>query len=340
MSDFTTGLLLVMLAGVLAGGCSAPIKLMKRFSYEHWALVSSLTGMLALPWGVLLCSAETGKVIAGIPLAVLLKANFFSFAWGIANVLAGLCLIRIGFSLTIGLLIGVGLPIGVLVPMFFRGSGKFADAPSLFSSTGWFVLLGLLVMLAALALIARAGFGKEKARPSAAPGKNGFMIGFAMAVAAGILQVGLSFAFVYSQGPIGEALYANGAGELGTMAGLWALTLPGGALVNLAYPLWRLGRNRSWGQFVKAPAEILLGIAMGIMFMAFVISLGLGMRLMGALGASIGFGIYQALQVAGSQAVGWLDGEWRGVPSRPRRQMAGAMLLLLIAVGCFSAGKC
>jgi len=339
MSDFFGGLLLVMLAGTLASSCSAPIKLMRRFGYEHWALVSSLSGMVLLPWLILGCSAEVGKVVAAIPAAVLLKANLFSFAWGIANVLAMLCLVRIGFCLSIGILIGIGLPVGVLVPVFLRGSGAFAQAPSLFSSSGWFILAGVLVMLGAVVLITLAGFGRDRARATAGPGGAGFAVGLAMAATAGILQVGLSFAFVYSQGPINAALTAHGVGALGSAAGIWALTLPGGALVNLVYPLWRLGCNRSWAVFFAAPEEIVFSVAMGVMFMAFVILLGIGMRTMGALGASVGFGVYQAMQVAGSQAIGWLGGEWRDVPAAPKRLMVLALLLLLLAVGCFSIGK-
>jgi len=340
MSDFVWGLLFVILAGILAGGSSAPIKWMRFFRYEHWALISVLIGMLILPWSILLCSADIKTVMANIPVAALVKANLFSLAWGVANVLAGLCLLRIGFSLSVGILTGVGLPIGVLIPMICRGSGMFADAPTLFSRAGLFIVPGVIIMLGALVLITRAGFGKETGaeREERRP-NGGFKTGLVMATTAGVLQVGLSFAFIYSQGPINEALRAAHAGTAGMLVGVWAFTLPGGLLVNLGYILWRLYRHRNWRRFMIAPREVALSVLIGIAFLGFVASLGIGMQMMGALGASIGFGIYQTMQVASSQAVGFISGEWHQAPAKNLRQMRLALFLLLIAVVCFSAGK-
>lgn len=339
MTSFFMGLLLVILAGILAGSSAAPIKVMRQFGYEHWSLLSTVVGMVLLPWAVVLCSVDLGRTWDAIPLSVLIRANGLSLAWGIANVLARLCLVRIGFSLSVGLLTGIGLPIGVLVPMFLRGTGLFADAPSLFSRAGLFIVSGVSVMLVAVGLIALAGFGREAAQQAGDRPRQGFGAGLAMAVAAGFLQVGLSFAFVYSQGPISEALVANGAGETTALVGLWAFALPGGVAVNVLHPLWRLHVNRSWRGFVNAPVDTLLALLMGVLFGVFIISMGIGMRLLGVLGASLGFGIYQGLQVASSQTVGILAGEWRGVPAKPRQQMTAALLLLSMAVVLFATGK-
>lgn len=339
MSNFFSGLILVVLAGILSGGSAAPIKLMHRFRYEHWALISVITGMLLLPWSILIFSVNIKTALSGIPAAVLINANLFSLAWGVANVLAGLCLVRIGFSLSVGVLTGVGLPIGVLIPMVFRGSGIFADAPSLFSRAVMFIVPGIIVMLVALALITWAGFGRESTKEKTQGNADSFKTGFVMAVMAGILQVGLSFAFVYSQGPVNDALRASGAGPMGMLVGVWAFVLPGGVMINLCYIVWRLYRNKNWGVFLSSPEEIMLSAMIGVIFLGFIVSFGLGMPLMGALGASIGFGVYQTMQAASSQAVGAFSGEWRGAPAGTIKQMKIALVLLLVAVMLFSAGK-
>ncbi len=339
MSDFYVGLGLVIVAGILAGGCSAPIKLMHRFRYEHWALISVLTGMFFLPWLTLAFSVDLKTVLTTMPMYAILKANLFSLSWGIANVLAGLCLIRIGFSLTGGLMTGIGLPIGVLFPMIFRGSGMFADAPSLFSRAGVFIGIGIVIMLAALLLITLAGFGKEHGGKGQCCSRSGFAIGLLMMAFAGVLQVGLSFAFVYGYEPINDTLRANGAGPIGMLVGVWAFSLPGGLLVNFGYILWRLYRNRNWSELISAPREVFLSILIGIAFLGFVVSLGFGMQHMGALGASVGFGVYQIMQVVTTQALGFVSGEWDGSPIPTIRKMKAALLLLLIAVIMFSAGN-
>ena len=336
-----TGLLLVVIAGILAGGCAAPIKIMRRFGYAHWALVSQLLGLVLLPWlATLILCPHAWAAYSSVSRMVVLKANIFSLAWGVANVLCGLCLVRIGFSLTVGLLTGIGLPLGVLIPMIFRGTGLFASSPGMASPSGHIVLAGVVIMLFAVALITLAGFGRDKVlrKQGLAHGAS-FMAGLLMASVAGLLQVGLSFAFVYSQGPISEALAARGAGAAAAGLGVWALTLPGGALVNLAFPAWLITRSRSWGDFRRCPRDIGLSALMGIMFFLFVLSMGQGMRFLGALGASIGFGIYQAVQISSSQAVGFASGEWRGIVGTPLRQMALALVLLLAAVATMAAGR-
>ena len=334
------GFVMVLLGGVLAGGCAAPIKLMRRYRFEHWAFVSALTGQVLLPWMVTLTVCPgAASALRSVDSAVLLKANLFSMAWGVANVLCGLCLVRIGFSLSIGLLTGIGLPIGVLLPMVFRGTGQFADAPGLATPSGLLILAGVGVMVVAVVLTAKAGFGRDASGQGERTQGGRFRTGLLMASVAGLLQVGLSFAFVYSQGPISDALAAHGASTLFAGLGVWAVTLPGGALVNLVYPAWLLTRNRSWSVLLSSPRELTLSVTIGIAFFLFFMTMGTGMRWLGALGASVGFGISQAAQILASQAIGFLSGEWRGVEGQPRRQMVRAIVLLLIAVAVMAAGR-
>jgi L-rhamnose-H+ transport protein len=309
------GLGLVVLAGIFSGGGGAPIKLMRRFRYEHWAFSSQLLGLVLLPWAAtLLLCPNAVEALAGVEPRLIVTANLCSLAWGVANVLCCLCLVRIGFSLTIGLLTGIGLPIGVLTPMVLKGSGRFGSAPALGSPGGLLVLAGVAVMLVAVALITRAGFGRDAALRRQGRSGSGFAAGLAMAAVAGLLQAGLSFAFVYSQGPIVAALTERGAAPAAANLGVWAATLPGGALVNLAYCAWLLVRNRSWGELTRSPRELGMSLAMGVFFFCFVASMGQGMRALGASGASVGFGVYQALQLSSSQAVGFVGGEWHATP--------------------------
>jgi hypothetical protein len=334
------GLSLVVIAGIFAGGCAAPIKVLRHYRFEHWALVAALVGQLLLPWlALLLFCPGAWSALQMLDAKTVLTANLFAFAWGIANVLAGLCLLRIGFSLTVGLLTGIGLPLGVLLPVVIRASGHFANTPGLGTPSGLLLLTGVGIMLAAVILVARAGFGRDALQGNLPGDAHRFRGGLIMASVAGLLQVGLSFAFIYSQGPISTALTAHGANDVTAGIGVWAITLPGGALVNVAYPVWLLTRHRSWSAFGSAQHELLLSVLMGVLFFAFFVSMGTGMRWLGALGASVGFGVYQGLQIATSQAVGFASGEWRGMGSLPRRQMLLAVILLLVAVAIIAMGR-
>lgn len=325
------GALLAVAAGLSGGFCVAPAKLMKQYRYEHWAFLYSLVGMLILPW-VLACAGtpELFTALAAVPASIYIKANLCSLAWGLANILCCLSLVRIGFSLTTGILTGVGLPVGMLLPLLIKGSGDFAGAPSLFSPAG-LGMLGIALLLAfAVFLMARAGFGREKSAGMDAHGR-GFRTGLLMSVAAGFLQVGLSFAFVYSQGPLMQALTAHGASDSAAVSAVWAVALFSGALANIVFPVFLLHRNRSVATLFCL-RDFLLSFIMAVLFLSLLLCMGNGMRMLGALGASVGFGIYQGVQILSSQAVGIFSGEWRATPGATKKQMLLAVLLVLLAI--------
>ena len=74
-------------------------------------------------------------------------SNLFAIGWGIANVLAGLCAVRIGLALSGAILTGLGVTVVVTVPMVFKGTGLFSESPDLVSPPGLTVVSGVAVML-------------------------------------------------------------------------------------------------------------------------------------------------------------------------------------------------
>jgi hypothetical protein len=67
--------------------------------------------------------------------------------------------------------------------------------------------------------------------------------------------------------------------------------------------------------------------------------MGKGMLCLGVLGASVGFGVSQAMQMIGGQIVGFAWGEWRGVTGTPRRQIIWGVLILIAAVCIMAVGN-
>lgn len=223
------------------------MKLMRKFQLEHWWFIGMLVGLIIMPWTItrFFCPHALAAYRTLAP-AVLVKANVFAVAWGIANVLCGLCFVRIGFALTGGILTGLGISVGVTVPMLIEGTGLFSQASDWNSLAGRIVLLGVAIMLAAVLLVSLAGFGRDRALGRAGPSSSGgFLGGLVTVVIAGILSAGISFSFVYSQGPILEAMKARGAGDIQANFAVWAAGLLGGALINIAFPAYLMTKNKS-----------------------------------------------------------------------------------------------
>src|ERR1044071_5383101 len=138
------GALIVVVAGLVQGSGAWPMKFMHKFKFEHWWFISMLVGLILAPWLITLTLCPNAlEAYRSIDGSTLLKANLCALAWGIANLLCGLCFVRIGIALTGGILTGLGVSVGVTVPMIVKGSGLFSEAPNLGSPAGRMVLVGV-----------------------------------------------------------------------------------------------------------------------------------------------------------------------------------------------------
>ena len=327
------GALTVVLAGLVQGSGIWPMKLMRKYKFEHWWFIAMLVGLVLAPWIITLTLCPNAwQAYYSIEISTLIKANLFALAWGVANILCGLCFVRIGVALTGGILTGLGVSVGVTLPMIVKGSGLFSEAPNLGSPAGRLVLLGAGVMLVGVLLAVLAGFGRDRIlRSTDQPRSGSFLGGLIMVIIAGALSAGISFAFVYSQGPIVSAMKARGAGDIPANFAVWAVGLLGGALINVTYPAYLMTKNKSWHVLWESWQELALSIFIGFNFILGVALMGKGMLLLGPLGASIGFGVQQAMQMLGGQTVGFASGEWRGIAGKPRYEMYLAIAVLIAA---------
>lgn len=337
-TSFLMGLALVIVGGIIGGSWATPSKCLRFYKYEQWLFVMALCGPLLLPWvATFLLCPHVITALSTVPLSVFVKANLFTMAWGVANTLFGFCLARIGFSMTIGIMTGIGLPLGVIIPMILKGSGRFADAPSPLSGAGLAILAATAVILAGVILAAIAGHEREKGRVTASTGK--FLMGLAMAVAVGVLQIGQTFAFVYSQGPIVAALTGQGAGSTGASFGVWAATMPGGAILNIVFAGYLMSRNHGWHILTLSRRDLGLSLSLGLGFFLVIACMGMGMRLLGPLGASVGFGVSQAFQIVSAQVAGIAFGEWKDASRQSRLRMGLAVGLMIVALAIMAAAK-
>lgn len=337
--EFIGGLILVILAGLGTGTVAWPMKKIKDLHFEQYLFVFMFTAIIAYPWLVVLINVpDISKVVDTVGLRSLAVSNVISICWGIANVLYLVCVVRIGAALTGAVLSAAGMSVGVIMPMIFKGSGLFRNAPELFSPAGLVILTGLIVIIIGIVLVSMAGAGRDRilTRASQVAGtsqkKGSFIQGFILVIVAGILSSGLSLSFVYSQGPVIEAVKQQGTGDITANFAVWAFCTLGGGLVNVGYALYLMAKNNSWSLLFSRKEEVGYGSLIGLQFICSIIFLGVGMLLLGPLGASVGFAIQQSMQVIGNQLVGFLGGEWKGIYGKPRNTMYLAIVIILAAV--------
>jgi len=326
------GVLVAALGGSFAGALGWPMKLMKRYTFPHVWFPAMLMGLIIFPWVItLLFCPNAIEGIATVDKSIILKSNIFSLAWGIGNILLGLSLLRIGASLSFAILSGIGIPLGVIVPMIFKGSGMFQQAPDIDSPAGTIIIIATFLMLIAVFFVAVAGYGRDKMLTDKTRRSGSFTGGLIMCIISGICSVGPSFAFVYSQDPIREAMISRGASEWPASIAVYAVGMLFGSLVNVIYPAVVMSREKSWAVLGSSSKEFGLSLIVGLnLFLAFALWYS-GMLLLGPAGASVGFGIYFALQILAAQVLGRISGEWKGVKGRPVLFMLIAVVILIVA---------
>ena len=333
--NYLDGIIISLLAGLLTGTFMWPMKKIKRLSFEHYWFIGMLAGLILLPWIIIFATVPSPLEVYRSVGRPLLTANILSVGWGIANVLYGICIVHIGAAIAGAVLTSFGILVGVTMPLIFKGSGLFENAPGLFSPSGMMILSGLIVIVFGVTFMGKAGILREKEhdKNSSTLLKNKkFIHGLVLSILAGILSSCISLTFVYSQGPVVEAFMQQGASKIIANVAVWAGGLFGGALVNLVYPLYLMIRNRNMHVLFRPNREILLAAIIGIQLITGAFMLGRGMVLLGILGASVGFGIQQGMQIIGNQVVGFGSGEWRNITRRTRNFMYTGIILVLVAI--------
>ena len=343
-TSILTGIIITTLAGLTMGLSPTPLKFIKQFKYEQFGFVSMLFALILIPWFItFFCCKDLYAVISEIDKNLLLKANLFSFGWGIAQILAMLCFVRIGVSMTYGILCAIGASVGVIIPMIFKASGIFSKAPDIISKAGLTVIVGVLIILLGIFFASLAGFEREKLQSThetSSKVKSGsFGTGLIMVIISGILSAGWGFAFAYSQGPIIEILNTHRVAEFPSKIIVWAFVLFGAGIVNIIYPAYLLTKNKTWNVLTKNIKEVLIAISYGLLFFIPSVLLGKGMVLLGTSGASVGWGITQGSIILGGQILGFASGEWKGIKGRPRKYIYLAIVILLFSMIILSLGN-
>jgi len=216
------GLGLTLGAGLLSGNCMLPMKFARRWQWENVWLVFSMVSLVILPWTLALTLAgHLGEIYGGLEPRQLALPFLLGAGWGIAQVLFGLSVARLGLALGYAIIIGLGSLGGTLVPLFFK------NREVLGTLRGVWILAGLAVMVAGIAVSARAGGQREQGR-KAEPGA-GYALALAMAVFCGLLAPMINYSFAFGQDIAERAIKLGVSPERAGYA-VWPVTLAGGLL--------------------------------------------------------------------------------------------------------------
>ena len=329
------GIALAVGAGIMVGNCMLPLNYLRRWRWENAWIIFTLVALVLMPWALaFLRVPNLLSIYSHVNSASFMIPFLFGAGWGVAQVLFGLAVLRAGMALSFAITVGLSAGLGSLVPILLR------HPQALVSGRGLVLLLGQVLMATGVIVCCWAGRRREreqKVEAAASPGRS-YVAGVTLAALAGLLAPMLNYALAFGDNLILEAIRQNTMRADAPYA-VWPIALAGGAVPNILYPLWLLRRNKTWANFSPVWPEITLGMIMGLLWMGSVAIYGMATTLLGVLGASIGWSIYQICVIVMANVSGWIAGEWKGVSQYSKVILWSGILLLGLATVAITYGN-
>ena len=301
MTSNMLGIGLSITGGLLVGNCMLPLRRIRRWPWEcSWlvfsvislGVVPCLSAWFALPqWPAIYLSAGS---------STLLPPFLLGMGWGVAQVLFGLAVVRLGMALGFTLVVGLGTIFGTLIPFFVHHESGG-------SSKGTLMLLSACALMV-LGVVLSGWAGKLREPPTAKSTSYG--AGLLIAVVAGVLSSMLNLSLSFGHA-LAQAALRSGAAPAVAVLAVWPIALAGGLLPNAGYSLYLLARHRTWNAFQPLSPDLFLSMLMGLLWITAVGVYGLATYQLGHMGDSAGWAIYQVTMVVTACAVGVLTGEWK-----------------------------
>ena len=324
-SSLATGISLTLLAGFMSGNCMLPMKFSRSWKWENTWLIFSVISLIILPWALALGLVrhlfETYQSLSLLQIAI---PFLLGMGWGIAQILFGLSVQRLGLGLAYAIIVGLGALLGTLVPLLMQHRSQVSSHALLE------ILLGIVVMSLGIGFSTWGGRIRERgSRLTAGSIEHGaYLTAVLLAILCGVMAPMLNYSFAFGQDIAHQAI-RFGNSELHAPYAVWPVGLAGGFVPNVFYSLYLLRKNRSWERFRWGSLDAVLPVFMGVLWMGAFALYGMSATYLGALGTSVGWGLFQIFMIMTATLSGVWAGEWRGAPR-------DAKLLLVSGLGCLT----
>ena len=329
------GIALTLLAGFMTGNCMLPMKFNRSWQWENTWLVFSIVSLVVLPWALALSLVQhLFETYAALSLAQLAVPFLFGLGWGIAQVLFGISVQRLGLGLAYAIIVGLGAMLGTLVPLLVQHRSQ-VDGTVLIE-----IFSGIAVMIGGISLSTWGGQIRERDLRVDSPVRqqSGYLVAVLLAVLCGVMAPMLNFSFAFGQDIARQAVQL-GNPELRAAYAVWPIGLAGGVLPNVGYSLYLLRRNRTWALFRFPSTDSLLPVLMGALWMGSFALYGMSAIYLGALGTSIGWGLMQIFMIITATLSGVLTGEWKNAPRAATGLLVTGLLCLTGATALLAMGN-
>jgi L-rhamnose-H+ transport protein len=336
-SETVQAMLLVLCAAIMNAAYALPMKLNKKWQWEHTWFAFSILGVAVVPTVIAwLTVPRLWSTYNAVSAGTLTAMVLFGASWGVSLVFFGLALTRLGLAITFAVCLGTSAAVGALTPLIAQ------HADRLMTRQGKLILLGVLVIVLGVTLCGLAGKAREAAlQKESVNARHGFVGGFVLAFISGILGSMLNLGLAFGAS-IQQAAKQQGASLAMMSNAVWLPCLYAGFLPGAIYCYILMRKKGSVGD-LRLPGTWyywLAAASMGALWFGSIMLYSVSTVKLGDLGTSIGWPLFLASIVVASTVFGVLTGEWARTGTRPIRTMILGVSFLVFAIAILShAGR-
>jgi L-rhamnose-H+ transport protein len=332
-SNTVDAILLVLCAAFMNAAYALPMKLNKKWEWEHSWFAFSILGVAVVPTVIaLLTIPRLWSTYTAVSIGTLAKMVLFGASWGVSLVFFGLALTRLGLAITFAVCLGTSAAVGALTPLVIQ------HADLVMTRQGGLIFVGVLVIVFGVTLCGLAGKSREAAlQQESISVRKSFLGGFFLAFISGILGSMLNLGLAFG-GSIQRAAQQHGASLAMMSNAVWLPCLYAGFLPGVIYCYILMRKKGSVAMLRLAGTWYywLAAASMGALWFGSIILYSISTVKLGGLGPSIGWPLFLASIVVASTSFGALTGEWARTGARPIRTMIIGVSFLVIAIAILS----
>jgi L-rhamnose-H+ transport protein len=329
MNSAVAGIFLLVVAGIMNGSFTLPMKFTRQWAWENTWLAWTIWALVIFPPAMtFLTVPHLHSVYSSAPARVIVVVAACGAGWGISQVFFGLAVDSVGIALAFSVILGIAAAVGGLFPLIRFHPEKIL-APA-----GIDVLVGVALVIVGVGICARAGHTREAALGRTVdPNKASLTRGLIYCIISGVGSALVNIGF--TSGPqLLNAAEQSGAATKWAPNAVWLPLMMAGGIPNLIYCLYLLRKNRTSSRFatpLTGGYTILAGI-MAVCWFGSTLLYGIAAGKMGSLGTAVGWPVFMSMIVITASIWGVLTGEWRGAGRRPLQVMYGGVAMLILAI--------
>src|ERR1700722_9958219 len=157
-SNIFQAILLVLCAAIMNAAYALPMKLNKKWQWEHTWFAFSILGVAVVPTIIALFTVpKLWSTYSTVSMGTLAAMVLFGASWGVSLVFFGLALTRLGLAITFAVCLGTSAAVGALTPLVVQ------HPELVMTRQGGLIFLGVIVIIVGVTLCGLAGKSRDAA---------------------------------------------------------------------------------------------------------------------------------------------------------------------------------